>query len=618
MKSVAAVAVALVGLLSLVNAEAQDYCATNPQISPYEVCYHSLGEALGHLKKDVLPNGRRRFLEPIEDSTFSQGSSSLSIFTRYYTPGFQPETELATWFNGAAQAGNYVSDREPDPPILVPGLESEGIIGFETEEELIAAIDEHHGPGTLQGAFRSVPGRDVIVRPDSLGRAQIYFDFNNAPGNDRRYITEFRNWDLRMYSRWWCPRGLDKGTVDEWCTNEETGNLRVKKVPQASCPTSGLPCVPATGAKELHETDFIWGAWPFTRYYSSLGGATHRPSVGYHIAGTQWSHSFQSSLYAYPVGFPRSYGIDAKRNVESYRRISATLLRSENEPGVAMIATGDAALPWKLSKPDGREEFFDDLGRLKRITKLESPADSLTFTYCGSTAFSAGLCSAKGMLWKATDGRGRFLEFVYSPRQFVGGVEDSIVKPARLIAVLSDGAPLAEYGYDNEGRMTGVTYPDATEKTYHYQELANLCRDSAGNPLSPCFPERMPSHLTGVSEDGVRLSHYTYDDLGRVTSSEWAGGAFPEMLKYPTATTREFTYPDGRVQTLVLANKFGFQKVTSQSDQAGSITKVYDADGRVTSETDRRVSSDTQSYALRRHLPLRTLVGVSGVSAARC
>ena len=101
-------------------------------------------------------------------------------------------------------------------------------------------------------------------------------------------------------------------------------------------------------------------------------------------------------------------------------------------------------------------------------------------------------------------------------------------------------APTA-YGYDDIGRLTTVTYPDNTVRTYHYENPAFL------------------HGLTGITdENGVRFATWSYDAIGRAITSQHAGGAEAVTLGYgvysPTAnegttgivdafgTVRTYTY----------------------------------------------------------------------------
>ncbi|MFP3387113.1 hypothetical protein, partial [Tritonibacter sp. SIMBA_163] len=64
-------------------------------------------------------------------------------------------------------------------------------------------------------------------------------------------------------------------------------------------------------------------------------------------------------------------------------------------------------------------------------------------------------------------------------------------------------------------QVATVTYAGGGVRTYHYENLD------------------FPQHLTGITaEDGRRYSTFTYDTIGRVISSQHAGGADGVTLAY--------------------------------------------------------------------------------------
>ena len=549
------------------NAAAQTYCAVNSQIdNNQEACFNTRGAAEEYLFREVLPNERRRFLKEQETSaeapnfSFNVNTGWQNVVVKYRTEPHPPETEIVTWYEARRPSGYYNWADEPYPDGFITQLPDENEYGRATESELqqdMLQRDDEDGPGEFDGSYSSNPHGELVNKldPMSLGRKQMRYNLE-TPQVGRGFDSGSHSWNVFGRSRWWCPRGMD--SYASWlgksmCTNSETGTLTIKELPYKSCSTS-KPCVPATGAKEMHEQDFSWGRWNFTRHYTSLAGLPYDAVVGNH-----WTHDFQSMIVPLRTGSSpaRRYGIDERRNLEVYVEIDANTLRSQNETGRRLVRTGIPATPFKLYLTE-REETFDAAGKLVAIELPDSPADSVDLVYCDIASHLAGLCNAPDELWKVTDRRGRTLEFLYSARVVVG--EDpatSHVEPPRLKEIRTANTGLVQYTHDASGRLLSAVYPDGSERIYHYQELPNLCVSSTGQPLAPCEPTQMANLLTGVTDErGVRLSNYTYDNLERVTSSEWAGGAYPEKLEYPNASTRVVTHPTGRVETTTLNSYF--------------------------------------------------------------
>jgi RHS repeat-associated protein len=579
---------------------AQQFCATNPRLYQYETCFASQGEAEEYLRRDVPGFDRRRFLQPDDAAppfSFNTGTNSFtSVLINYKTRPAYPEDHIVTWFNAFTGVNSGVTLYEPYPEGRIAELPDDDAYGRATEAQVFADIlarDNKPGPGTLTGVFRSSPPGTGLLRPDptGLGRLQLHYDYGYSPR--RTFNSGSRPWTVDKFARWWCPRDLDK-VMSGKCNNEEWGNLRIKEMPQHSCPATAMPCVPGTGAKELHEVDFTWGGWQFTRYYTSLGGFPYEATLG-----NQWSHSFSNEIIPLRAGdsTARRFALDEKRNFEVFTDVDATWLRSQNVTGRRLKRTGDATLPFRLYLAD-RVQTFNASGKLAAIERPEALADSVDLTYCDSTNYASGACTATGQLWKVTDRRGRSIEFIYSPDMYSGPVQTSVYLPRHLVEVRTVDGWLVRYDYDDKGRLEWVTRSDGTQRRYHYQEAAHVCVNSAGAPLAPCPTAGMVNHLTGITDEhGSRLSDYTYDNLGRVTSSVWAGGAFPEKLTYPTSTTRQLTHPSGRVESLTFGSYQRFKKPTQVSDAAGTRITAYDTLGRKVSVTDKRGIVTKTEYA---------------------
>lgn len=158
-----------------------------------------------------------------------------------------------------------------------------------------------------------------------------------------------------------------------------------------------------------------------------------------------------------------------------------------------------------------------------------------------------------------------------------------------------------QYSYDAEGRLTSITFPDATpsdttdnpRRLYHYED------------------SRFPHALTGITdENGNRFATWSYDDEGRAVSSEHANGVDKTTLTYNADGTTTVTNPLGKQTTYHFTTIQGVRKVTqveghpTASCQGANKAYSYDANGNIASKTDWNGVTTTYTYDMARNLEL--------------
>jgi RHS repeat-associated protein len=573
------------------------YCAWNSQISSSELCFSKYEDAEAYVLQDPTATKRRRFLQPVSENThLTSGGQRATVY--YRTQGVPPGPDFVTWYTASTAVGTGAGG----VPIVVPDiseliselLPEEQIAGRYSEAAVQQGIHQVDGvtSGATSGAFLKGPGGAIRFDP-VLDRVQVnyYWDVTDNP---RIYTTAVRPWGVYKRSRAWCPAGMNI-FADGLCRNSEEGLIRINtNINHASCPALGRPCIPATGAKELHETDFTWGAWQFQRHYSSLPTLALSDPQGEH-----WRHTFQA--YLPPLtGFEDNFHhIDAFGRMEWYKRVNSTLFLAKNQTGDRIeYASADAQRRWRRVAGDGRIEYFSTSGQLTRIELSQSMKDSVDLAYCGAADFSSGNCQARDELWKVTDALGRALEFVYEPGAVVGTGVDALYQPPRIVGVRSAGQWLVQYEHDDLGRLVTANYPGGAARTYHYNEPQHACRDADGHAIASCDPATFDLYLTGITDGtGQRLSTYTYDQRGRVTSSVWAGGAYPEKIWYTSPTVRHVMYPDGTDRKLTYALSNAFLRIVETDYDGAKTTYAYDTLGKRQSIIDRRGIETRYEYS---------------------
>ncbi len=169
---------------------------------------------------------------------------------------------------------------------------------------------------------------------------------------------------------------------------------------------------------------------------------------------------------------------------------------------------------------------------------------------------------------------------------------------------------ITEYAYDSSGRLSRVTYPDATFRTYHYNESAN----TAGANL--------PNALTGITDErGVRFATYRYDATGRAVSTELSGSVNRYQVSFPNTANRTVTDPLGVVRTYsftTIANALYNTSIHSAPCPAcGPAARSFDVNGNVSGTTDWNGFRTTYGYDLARNLETSRTEGLDGNGTVR-
>ena len=193
---------------------------------------------------------------------------------------------------------------------------------------------------------------------------------------------------------------------------------------------------------------------------------------------------------------------------------------------------------------------YDPLGRLLTIT---DPDGSLTQTaYQDATVTST---DANGNTTRRmTDAYGRLVQV-----EEINGLETSTTRYAydtlgNLLQVTDHAGHATRLTYDSLGRKVAMDDPDMGQWTYAYDDVDNLTSQTDAR--------------------GVTIS-FTYDALNRLTNKSYA---IPNGLTGVTGQPVTYTYDDPAVP-------FAKGKLTKVTDGSGSASFVYDALGRVLTET---------------------------------
>jgi len=368
---------------------------------------------------------------------------------------------------------------------------------------------------------------------------------------------------------------------------------------QAGCMTC-FPIMPATGEKILNQADYT-GTGPdalvFERYYrSNLAGGPPRALVLNPGLGQAWSHNHATSILE--AGTPGTASATAKV-IPGDGRVSSFAWQVGSSTWApvgntdSLIANGTGLL-YKRAH-DNSNWQFDAAGRLLTMTRRNGWAT--TYTY--STASTPpGVAPVPGLLITVSNSFGRALNFTYNAG-------------SQLASVTTPDAQTISFAFSSSaasGRLSTVTYPGSTSgtvsKTYHYEDAA------------------FAQMVTGITDEaGNRYATIAYDSQGRAVSSQLAGGAGNTTVSYPAPGSAIVTDPLGTARTFTYSTVQGHMNVSAGSlptpgAASDAASRVIDANGLVTQETDYLGVNTTTTWDAARRLPL-AVTRASGLPEAQ-
>jgi len=356
------------------------------------------------------------------------------------------------------------------------------------------------------------------------------------------------------------------------------------------------PIIPATGEKILDHEDYAGqgpAALSFTRNYRSgrlLGAMTGPAKAG---LGRTWSHNHAIRLSQ--DGTAGSVGSTARVFLGngSVRAFHWEVATSSWVPdnSVDTLAANASGLLYKRLDDDSSWQF-DSAGKLLTVTQR----NGWTITYSYSSASTPiSIAPAAGLLIGVSNQFGRTLQFTYNAT-------------GQLTSVTAPGSQTTLYGYDGTAetsRLTTVSYPATTgsgtvSKSYLYENTT------------------YPQLLTGIiDEKGNRLATYAYDSQGRAVSSQLAQGVERYSVSYPASTGGATTVTDplGTTRSYNYGIAQGKLAVTGADKPSGAgnssaASRVQDANGFVTQETDFLGVNTMYTWDINRRLPLSTTKAV--------
>ncbi|HZZ02875.1 DUF6531 domain-containing protein [Paraburkholderia sp.] len=354
--------------------------------------------------------------------------------------------------------------------------------------------------------------------------------------------------------------------IDQWCATPATDE------PEQSCPVAD-PVYPGSGAVTLTEADFVSGddiPMQFTRTYRSkpLG-------VSATAMGPVWFHSWQRNLgLANANSGSTSKVLAYRENGEPVTfNWSAGTWRTAGFTGLSLSQSGSG---WTLT--DLRTETVETYSA-QGVLFSESTKTGFvrTLNYDGSGLLTTITQHAAG-----TDANKNItLRLDYDDKHRLSRLNDPL-------------GGMTQYGYDANGNLVSVTWPDGYAHRYVYDD------------------SRFKNALTGeIDEAGSRIATWSYDSQGRAMAVSHPESSRNAQFTYGTGTTS--VTDSKRTTTLNFSSVVGMLRPTSSSSADGATVLAWDASGNLLKDTG--ASGNTEYAYDDAGRPVRiTVNGVSGTS----
>jgi YD repeat-containing protein len=341
-----------------------------------------------------------------------------------------------------------------------------------------------------------------------------------------------------------CPKNTTYNPTTTECANDPG------KGDPDTCPKAvrGNPINAANGNKFQKEIDSAGSglsSLQFARTYNSLDGLWRH------------NHSTRLRLFGSKLALVRADG----------REIFFTVNNTTTPPTVTALPTElgrltKAGESWLYVDKNNDTYSFDATGRLTRWANTAGTEHLLTY--------------ADGTV-TVSDKSGQSLSFT----------EDAQHQP---LTMNTSGLSI-QYEYNASKRLIKLTHTrgeQTEQKLFHY-ELADK-----------------PHLLTGITDErGVRYATWSYDEQGRATSSEHAGGVEHTDVAYNTDGSSTITNEFGKKSTYRFVTIDGVRRVSAIEGEAlgscamSNSTFTYDARGLLKTKTDNKGHLTTYDYNTR-------------------
>ncbi|MCR4710433.1 MAG: DNRLRE domain-containing protein [Clostridiales bacterium] len=202
--------------------------------------------------------------------------------------------------------------------------------------------------------------------------------------------------------------------------------------------------------------------------YNSNDKTDNRFGLGY-----GWRTNYNQLVYQWSADSSYYVWEDSDGTRQYFKYKSSGKYENELDSRVILTTTGSGDTKYKITDGKDNKIYFDESGRLTKISNYQSTVSSILVTYSGTTK----------RITSVTDGAGRAYKFLYLDSaltriKFVGTGEDQIdyirytQTDSELTEIKYSDGKTAEYGYANNHLLNSVTDIDGAHVEYTYNKTA--------------------------------------------------------------------------------------------------------------------------------------------------
>ncbi|WP_345596716.1 RHS repeat-associated core domain-containing protein [Streptomyces marokkonensis] len=299
--------------------------------------------------------------------------------------------------------------------------------------------------------------------------------------------------------------------------------------------------------------------------------------------GTVWPQDFDKNgnltEQTAPDGSVLTYGYDSRGH----------LSRMTGADGAVTVITCDlAGLPVAVTKPTGETIRYerDQLGRVVRVMSSDGGTTALTWTTDGlPTSRTLPDGSTDSWAWdgeenlqRRTSATGAVTSYAYGPF-------------GQLMSIAWPGGTRSELTYDRSCRVTSVTQSGMTWE-FELESAGRLSAQTDYNGATTQYWYDAAGQLVHRVNASGHEASFAYNPLGKLAYSHTAEGTETTFAHDPAGRLVRAKNDD--VDLVFVRDPLG--RVITESCNGRTVTKTYDAAGRVTSRVTPSGASTSWAY----------------------
>ena len=302
-----------------------------------------------------------------------------------------------------------------------------------------------------------------------------------------------------------------------------------------------------------------------------------------------------------PGGLPQTIvdpnGVTTELTYDARLRLLSRTVNTAAGPLMTAYKSDAAGNLLMVTRPDGSAltNQYDEAHRFTGVTDVFSQSIAYTLDALGNQIQTSVLDSsgtprftrsnsfdALGRLQQETGGAGQASAFTYDAKGNTLTLTDPLSRVTlrsfdaldRPVRIVDPANGVIVMSYDPQGRPTSVTDPKGGITTYIYNGFGDVIQRVSPDTGTTVYRYDLDGNLTQTVDAGGATANYGYDALGRRAS-----------VSYPDdpASNAVLTYDESGPG--LSGHGFGIGRLTTVRDAAGTLSRSFDEQGNLLSET---------------------------------